>query len=234
MAPSGPAKLTTPCVQIAGIRTAAELRMLVAHGVDYLGFPLRLPVPTPDLSENATAHLIRAHQVQAQAVCITYETDPDSVARLCRFLEVATVQLHGAFPPDALQALRRRAPELTILKSLVLGRDPLETIFQTLPAMEPWVDGFFTDTFDPASGASGATGRTHDWETSRAIVRATARPVILAGGLTPANVAAAIATVRPAGVDAHTGVENSRGDKDPDRVQSFIQEAHQAFRGLGP
>lgn len=234
MAPFGPAKLTTPCVQIAGIRTAAELRILVAHGVDYLGFPLRLPVHTPDLSESATADLIRAHRVQAQAVCITYETDPDGVAQLCRFLDVATVQLHGAFSPEALRTLRRTAPELTILKSLVLGREPLETIFQALPAMEPWVDGFLTDTFDPDSGASGATGRTHDWETSRAIVRATVRPVILAGGLTPANVAAAIATVRPAGVDAHTGVENSQGDKDPDRVQAFIQEAHQALGRLRP
>lgn len=232
MPPFAPAKLRTPCVQVAGIRTADELRMLLAHGVDYLGFPLRLPVHTPDLSETATAALIQSHRVHPQAVCITYETDPMAVARLCRFLGVQTVQLHGGFAPDALCALRRTVPELTILKSLILGQTPLENMLQALPAMEPWVDGFLTDTFDPGSGASGATGRTHDWAMSAAIVQATSRPVILAGGLSPANVATAIATVHPAGVDAHTGLENSQGDKDPERVQRFVREAKRALARL--
>ena len=73
----------------------------------------------------------------------------------------------------------------------------------------------------------GATGHTHDWSLSAALVAAVERPVILAGGLGPENVLEAIERVRPAGVDSET--RTSRADdrrrKDPDRVRRFIETA---------
>ena len=99
-------------------------------------------------------------------------------------------------------------------------------------AFAPHVDGFITDTFDPATGASGATGKTHDRAVSRRLVELSPRPVILAGGLTPENVGRAIRTVRPAGVDVHTGVEDRNGRKDPRRVRAFVAEAEEAFAAL--
>jgi len=218
-----------PCVQIAGIRDEQEVRLLLEAEVDYLGFPFRLPVHAPDLSEASAAELIRKTGIHARAVCITYETTPEAIVGLCHTLGVAAVQLHAPMPLGALQELRRLAPELGILHSLVIGRDPLDQLAQQLQRLAPFVDGFLTDTFDPTTGASGATGRIHDWQTSAAIVRAAPRPVILAGGPTADNVAAAIAAVRPAGVDAHTGVEDHAGRKDPDRVQAFVREARKGF-----
>jgi phosphoribosylanthranilate isomerase len=95
------------------------------------------------------------------------------------------------------------------------------------------VDAFITDTFDPETGASGATGKTHDWEVSRKLVKMSARPVILAGGLNPANVRQAIYAVNPAGVDAHGGVEHPDGKKDRELVDTFVREATDAFASLG-
>jgi len=95
--------------------------------------------------------------------------------------------------------------------------------------LSPLVDAFITDTFDPATGASGATGRTHDWNISRRLVEISRRPVLLAGGLAPDNVAEAIRRVRPAGVDSHTGVEDSAGRKDRDKVSRFVAEARRAL-----
>ena len=77
--------------------------------------------------------------------------------------------------------------------------------------------------------ASGATGKTHDWRLSRRLVELADRPIILAGGLTPENVKRAILEVRPAGVDSHTGVEDSTGRKNCVKVQKFLSEANEAF-----
>ncbi|MGH7810735.1 MAG: hypothetical protein ACREP5_10705 [Candidatus Binatia bacterium] len=63
-----------------------------------------------------------------------------------------------------------------------------KTLEAMVSALSPFVDAFITDTFDPESGASGTTGKTHDWRVSRRLVELTNRPVILAGGLTPKNV----------------------------------------------
>ena len=89
-----------------------------------------------------------------------------------------------------------------------------------------------TDTFDPVSGASGATGQVHDWAISRQIVVLSPKPVILAGGLNPENVASAIDAVRPAGVDVHTGLEGPDGRKRSDLTARFVAAARTAFAKL--
>ena len=96
----------------------------------------------------------------------------------------------------------------------------------------PWIGAFITDTFDPSSGASGATGKTHDWKISRRIVQSSPKPVILAGGLHPKNIEEAIHRVRPAGVDVHSGVENQQGFKEYVKVQQFVTRARHAFEKI--
>jgi phosphoribosylanthranilate isomerase len=94
---------------------------------------------------------------------------------------------------------------------------------------EASVDSFITDTFDPAMGASGATGKVHDWQISRRLVASSAKPFILAGGLNAGNVHQAIRTVRPAGVDVHTGIEGRDGRKRYDLTRRFVEEAQVGF-----
>jgi phosphoribosylanthranilate isomerase len=88
------------------------------------------------------------------------------------------------------------------------------------------VDAFITDTYDPRTGRRGATGLTHDWSISATLVQLLDRPLWLAGGLTADNVADGVRATRPAGVDAHTGVEDPRtGRKDPARMRAFVANA---------
>ena len=217
-------------IQVAGVRDAAEARLLLASGVRGLGFPLRLAVHAPDQTEAAAAALIRTLPPEAVPVLITYLDRAETALELARFLGVRAIQLHGAIAPAELAALRAAAPELALIKSLVLRPDQAAPPLDELRRLEPWADAFITDTFDPATGASGATGKTHDWRLSRALAGATRKPVILAGGLTPDNVGAAIRTVQPAGVDVHTGVENpTTGAKCPDRLRAFVEQARAAF-----
>ena len=83
---------------------------------------------------------------------------------------------------------------------------------------------------DPITGRLGATGITHDWSLSSKIVNAASVPVILAGGLKPDNVVEAILTVMPAGVDTHTGIEDSDGSRNFAKIKAFAQAALDAFK----
>jgi phosphoribosylanthranilate isomerase len=87
------------------------------------------------------------------------------------------------------------------------------------------VDGFVADSFNPATGQVGGTGLTHDWRLTAELARSTPRPLWLAGGLTPQNVAEAIAQVQPYGVDVNNGVKGNDGFKNLQRLQAFIRSA---------
>jgi len=224
--------LRIPFIQIAGIRSGSEAKLLQECGVEYLGFPLRLAVHAEDASEAEVARMVAEITPPAQGVLITYLDDPDEIAALCRALGVRIVQLHGDITAATLDRLRALDPALSVVKSLVVGRKEPAALEADVLEMSPRVDAFITDTYDPSSGASGATGKTHDWRISRRLVEISPRPVILAGGLTPENVAEAIREVRPAGVDSHTGVEDASGAKSREKVARFVREATEEFRRM--
>ena len=216
-------------IQIAGISDAAEAQMLQQCRVRYLGFPLRLPVHREDLTEQEAAAIIKSLTPPVFGVLITYLHEATEIAGFCHALGTRIVQLHGDIERAELKRLKTLDPSLTVIKSLVVGMRDHKALEATLSELSPFVDAFITDTFDPKTGASGATGKAHDWRVSRRLVALADRPVILAGGLTPENVKRAILEVRPAGVDSHTGVENSAGRKNREKVQKFLSEANEAF-----
>lgn len=219
-------------VQIAGVQDEAEAQLLQQCGVKYLGFPLRLPVHRTDLTEEEASTIIQRLQPPSYGVLITYLAEADEIVSFCHALGVSIVQLHGEISYDELRKVKMLNPELMIIKSLVIGLHSPDTLVTMTQELASVVDAFITDTFDLVTGASGATGKLHDWSVSRRLVELSERPVILAGGLTPENVQRAIREVRPAGVDAHTGVEDSTGRKSREKVEKFVKEAAAGFRAL--
>jgi phosphoribosylanthranilate isomerase len=216
-------------VQVAGVADAQEARLLVECGVDFLGFPFRLDFHREDCSEDEAARIVASLPERVEAVLITYLAAPGEIAALARALGVGWVQLHGDVAPEAVAALRQVAPRLRVAKSLVVHGGDAAGLRAALEGHAPYVDAFVTDSFDPATGASGATGRTHDWTISRELAALSSRPLVLAGGLTPENVRGAILAVRPAAVDAHTGVEGPDGRKSRALVSRFVAEARAGF-----
>ena len=219
-------------IQIAGIIDRRESGLLVDAGVDLLGFPFRLPVHREDLTEDQAADIIKSLPAAHRGALVTYLSDANEILALANDLGARVVQLHGDLHPDQARYLHKLDPSLTIIKSLVVRSDNMTELQDVIGVFSPWVDMFITDTFDPTTGASGATGKTHDWAVSRRLVESSRRPVILAGGLRPENVAAAIRLVRPAGVDSHTGVEGLDGRKDCDLVTAFVDAARNAFQEI--
>lgn len=222
---------TAGFIHVAGIIDFEEAEMLIDCGVEYLGFPLVLGYHREDLGVEEAAAIVTKLRGRASFFLITYLDTAPAIINLCHRLGVGTVQLHAATGVAELERLREAWPKLRIIKSLVVRGDNLHTLIANVKCLAPWVDAFITDTFDPVTGATGATGKTHDWAVSRRLVSLSPKPVILAGGLNADNVRAAIATVRPAGVDVHTGIEGRDGRKRYDLTKRFVAEAQAGFAG---
>lgn len=216
-------------IQIAGIIDMEEAEMLLECGAQYLGFPLRLPVNKEDLSEEEAAKIISQPSSTLHGILITYLNKADEIKSLSKKIGAEIIQLHGDITIHELIKLRKIFPESRIIKSLIVGKYSEEDLLKLIKDFEKFVDAFITDSFNPQTGATGATGITHDWKISKAIVDYSKKPIILAGGLTHENVYEAIIKVKPAGVDAHTGVEDDSGRKSKFKVTQFIEEARKGF-----
>jgi phosphoribosylanthranilate isomerase len=219
-----------PIIQIAGVIDKEEAALLCKAGVTHIGFPLRISGGREDLSESEAKSIISSIGSSVATGLITYLDDSDEVVDFSDYLGVGGVQLHGPISEANLEKIRMQRPGLFIIKSLIVRMNNLSELEKEVSRFHHFVDAFITDTYDPNTGRTGATGKTHDWVVSRRLAELSPKPVILAGGLTPENVRAAITKVRPAGVDAHTGVEGPDGRKDPALVAEFIFEARRAFR----
>ena len=216
-------------IQIAGVIDIEEAKMLMQLGVDYLGFPLRLPVNKEDLTEEDAVKVIKTITPPHKAVLITYLNNADEIINFCDLLNVKIVQLHGNISQEELEKTKSSRPDLQIIKSLVVAENNYNELKKIIDTLSPWIDAYITDTFDPVTGACGATGKTHDWSISKKIVETSPKPVIIAGGLNPANVKKAIMEIHPAGVDVHTGVESKDGRKNYELVKKFVEESKEGF-----
>jgi phosphoribosylanthranilate isomerase len=213
-------------VQIAGVSGLDEALTLERAGVDALGFTVRLPTGVHDeLTEVKARAIIAALPPFITSVAITYVDNAREAIDLSRYLGVGALQLHGPFPMRDLVLLRAALPHLKIIRAVhVTGPEAIAEA----RALERRVDAVILDTYDPATDRGGATGKTHDWDVSRQIAATLRTRVILAGGLTPDNVSAAICRVRPWGVDAHTGVEDPDGTRNLTKMRVFIERAKAA------
>ncbi len=207
-------------IQVAGVSSLEEALFLERLGVDALGFTVRLPEGIHDgLTEAKARSIIQAVPPFVATVAITYVSDARSALELARYLGVTALQLHGDFPVGELDMIRVVAPHLKLIRAVPVVGPEAVTLARS---WERRVDALILDTYDPVTGRRGATGKTHDWRVSAEIVRSVRVPVILAGGLTPQNVAEAIRTVQPWAVDTHTGVEDAQGRRDFPSMQAFV------------
>jgi phosphoribosylanthranilate isomerase len=208
-------------VKICGVKRVEDARAAVAAGADAVGCLVGLNYTTPDGVDPAAARAIFESVPPFVArVLVTHRTGLAEVTALMRESGATVAQLHGEFPTVAISALREALPFATIVKSVhVTGEDSIAAAV----AASRVADAVLLDT--KARGRIGGTGKTHDWSISARIAAASSKPVILAGGLTPENVALAIAQVRPYAVDVNSGTTGTDGFKDHAKIIAFIAAA---------
>jgi phosphoribosylanthranilate isomerase len=163
----------------------------------------------------------------------------EAVCHTCHAANLTTIQLHGEKRPDfvklltGLHDLGVNTPNLFIIRAHRFGERGLDALYADIFDIRgDAADAVLVDAAVP--GMHGGTGQTIDWHRLVNYQESIGRiPLILAGGLTPENVAEAIGVVRPYGVDVASGVESSPGKKDHSRVRDFVAAAREAFDHLG-
>jgi phosphoribosylanthranilate isomerase len=216
---------------VAGVSTLEEAIFCHSVGVEAVGFTLGLPDgPHDGLTPDETGAIASQLPEGLLPVVITYMDSAYEVCELATVARAAAVQFHGGISETELMLFRNMCPEVrTVGRVTVVGEDSIKEAASFRP---PLWDAIILDSFDPRTSRRGATGLTHDWSISARVVRAASVPVILAGGLNPDNVAEAIHTVQPHGVDAHTGLEDKNGTRSLDKIRAFAKAALEALRGL--
>lgn len=211
-------------VKICGNRTADDIALAVASGADAIGVISGIRHRSEDAhAPAAAAALVRQTPVFVTSVLVTHLITAGEVIALQAQVQAAAIQLQDDFPIEGLLTLREALPAVRLIKAVsVVDASAIETALR----FEPFADALLLDS--RTRDRIGGTGQVHDWSISRRIVEQVRKPVILAGGLTPDNVAEAIAQVRPYGVDVNTGVKAADGAKDASKVRSFVHNARQA------
>ena len=206
-------------VKMCGITNVEDALAAVGAGAGMLGFNFYRR--SPRYVSPADVRLMVA-EVPAGVVCVgvfVNEEGPEVVSRLSAEAGLGAAQLHGAETPEFCDGLG----DLWKIKALGVGED-----FTPEEAARFETDALLLDAYAP--GEWGGTGRTFDWAVARR-TRELAPRLILAGGLTPGNVAAAVREVGPYAVDACSGVEVAPGRKSPELMRRFVEAVRAADAG---
>jgi phosphoribosylanthranilate isomerase len=198
-------------VKICGITNLADAEAAVADGADLLGFMFWEP-SSRHIEPAAAALIARRVPPGVLKVGVFVDAQPEAVRQAIGSCGLNLLQFHGEETPD--YCLQFGVPSVKAFR--IRNRESL----RALPtyATHAWL----LDAFTP--GKVGGTGDQFDWDLA-VEARLLGRPIFLAGGLTPDNVAAAVAQVRPYGVDVSSGVEAAPGKKDHEKLKAFIRAA---------
>lgn len=225
-------------VQIYGIRTLEDARMVIDLGGHHIGVSFGAIQRTPgQLTCDEAKEIFEGVQPSAVRIGLTVAEDIDEIAENLRTVMPDVLHLSGdieGISPSEVKKLKGWFPSLQIMQALPVIQGSMEdnrNVFEYVRAYESVSDFFLIDTKASSATDIGATGLTHDLAVDRQIIEMTSVPCIIAGGLDAANVAEAIRLTRPYGVDSFSWTNReqkdvtSKGIKDSDKVKAFIEAA---------
>ena len=214
-------------IKICGITNVTDAQMVAEASADVMG----IVVEVPGRARSRT--LEQAQEIAASAripfVILTVNLPLPHLLTLAETLRPHALQLHGQESPEFVRELRQSV-ECPIWKVIHLPKAATSLPDEWKDYVAAGADALLIDAAVKmgAGTVSGGLGVTADWTLARELVSASPVSVFLAGGLTPQNVADAVRTVKPSGVDVSSGVESSVGIKDVQKVRDFIAAARAA------
>jgi phosphoribosylanthranilate isomerase len=217
----------TTRVKICGLRTEAALDAALEAGADLVGFVLFAKSPR-NVTIAEAASLARRAEARANVTTVTLLVDPDDafVDRVVAEVRPRMIQLHGHETAERVEEIRSRS-DIPILKAVAVSTAD-EVAAAARYVQSGRADMVLFDAKPPQGPGAlpGGNGLAFDWHILEAA--AGGPPFALAGGLTPENVAAAIALTGAAVVDVSSGVESRPGEKDPELIRRFLRAAKAA------
>ena len=212
-------------IKVCCMASIDEMCAAVTAGADAIGLVARMPSGPGPIADDPIAEIAAAVPPPVAAFLLISKTEAEAIADHVRQTGVPVVQIVSHIDPAESARLARLLPNTRRVQVIhVDGPEALAMI----DCYAPFVHAFLLASGRPSASIPtlGGTGDVHDWSISAAFVAASPHPVFLAGGLTPANVGAAIAQVRPWGVDLCSGVR-SGGALDPAKLVAFTAAARQ-------
>jgi phosphoribosylanthranilate isomerase len=207
-------------VKICGITNWPDAKAACDAGANMLGFNF-YEKSLRRVSTVEAATMRAKLPAGVEPVGLFVNAKPSEIASLHAFVRFNAAQLHGDESPSIVSEVGRTVP---VIKAFRVAADfPLSTLDKFHDAFAFLLDG-------SRGGQYGGTGTAADWNVARRA--AASHRIVLAGGLTPENVAAAIRAVRPYAVDVASGVETKPGKKDQAKVRAFIEEVRRAEKEL--
>jgi phosphoribosylanthranilate isomerase len=200
-------------LKICGITRLPDALHAVEQGATALGFVL-WPRSPRRISREAVADIVARLPSTVTTVGVFVNESSDEIVRTMEMTQLTHVQLHGDEPATYADSLA-----WPILRSVTVATADEVTL------RWPADTTLLMDAADVER--RGGTGQAVDWTKAAALARV--RQIVLAGGLTPANVAEAVAAVRPFGVDVSSGVEDAPGIKNAEKVRLFLTSARRAM-----
>ena len=223
--------------QIYSIQNVEEARMCLDAGADSIGVAVSTGMHLPsEVSVDACKDIFDAIGDKALKVLIVVTRSEEPIFEPMDQLRPDIIHICGNeyfATPEFVAKVKARHPRMRVLQAIAVDGEEAISRARHFAA---FCDMLILDSVDPKIAGIGAAGITHDWALSARIVEAVDCPVILAGGLGPDNVAAAIHQVRPWGVDSFTKTSDKLPDgttrKNPDKIRAFVRNARQAFEEL--
>jgi phosphoribosylanthranilate isomerase len=209
-------------VKICGVRTVEDALACARAGADAVGMIVNVGISPRSITIEQARTIVSSLPPFVTPVIVMMPSSAEDVVEAGRRIRPGAIQLHGEETPEMLRLIKRQLPWARLIKTIHVGSGD-EVV--KARSYEGTADAILLDTLSPSHGGSGAV---HDWTVSAGIVREAGLPVLLAGGLTPSNVADAIRAARPFAVDASSGVENGERRKDMEKVKAFIDRARGA------
>jgi len=211
-------------VKVCCIADLDEARLAISAGASAIGLVSAMPSGPGPIPEEDIARIAAAVPAPTETFLLTALTDAEAIAEQHRRCGTTAVQLVDHVTEPESRRLRKLMPDVRLVQ--VIHVSGPESVDEAVAAA--WlVDTILLDSGNPRLSVRelDGTGRVHDWTHSRRICESVAIPVLLAGGLNPGNVRAAIERVRPAGVDVCSGLR-SEGRLDCGKLQSFFGAIH--------
>lgn len=206
-------------VKICGITSVTDAVACAAAGADAIGMLVDVKISPRSVTVEQAKMIVSSLPVFAVPVIVMMPSTADEVIDAARRVRPGAIQLHGNEPAEMLRLIKRQLPWVRLIKAVHIGSGGE---LERAKSYEGVADAVLLDTVSPAMGG---TGKSHDWSLSGQIIRSIYTPVLLAGGLSPANVADAVRAARPYAVDVSSGVEIESKKKDMTMVREFISKA---------
>jgi len=210
-------------VKICGLTRSIDVKAALNEGADALGFVVGSPLSPRNLALSKAKRLMKSVRVFSSSVAVTSPQDVKQGLKICEDLQPDAIQLHN-YTPKLIGLIRKKNPGVKVILATPIKGSSSLTQSSYVSRLS---DAILADS--PSPTRMGGTGKTHDLGLTANLRKAIMpHPLILAGGLTPRNVSAAIKQVRPYAVDVSSGVERRVGVKDHEKIREFIMNAREA------